>query len=64
MADPIKIEVEIDTVDNTDPELSKVTQNLKNMKIAADNANSSTKKASDTVSKFDKSDCRIREPNA
>lgn len=55
MADPIRIDIEIDTVDNTDPELSKVTQNLKNVKTAADNANSSTEKASNTVSKFDKS---------
>lgn len=55
MADPIRIDVEIETVDNTDPELSKVTKNLNNMKDAADKANSSTKKAGETVSKFDKS---------
>lgn len=55
MADPIRIDVEIETVDNTDPELSKVTKNLNNMKEAADKANSSTKKAGETVSKFDKS---------
>lgn len=54
MADPIRIDVEIETVDNTDPELSKVTQNLNKMTDAADKANSSTKKAGETVSKFDK----------
>lgn len=55
MAETVRIEIPIETVDNTDPELSKVTQNLNKMKDAADEANSSTKKAGETVSKFDKS---------
>lgn len=55
MAEAVRIEIPIETVDNTDPELSKVTQNLNKMKDAADKANSSTKKAGETVSKFDKS---------
>lgn len=55
MAETVRIEIPIETVDNTDPELSKVTQNLNKMKDAADKANSSTKKARETVSKFDKS---------
>lgn len=55
MAETVRIEIPIETVDNTDPELSKVTQNLNKMKDAADKANSSTKKAGETVSKFDKS---------
>lgn len=55
MAETVRIEILIETVDNTDPELSKVTQNLNKMKDAADKANSSTKKAGETVSKFDKS---------
>lgn len=55
MAETVRIEIPIETVDNTDPELSKVTQNLNKMKDAADKANSSTKKAVETVSKFDKS---------
>ena len=55
MAETVRIEIPIETVDNTDPELSKVTKNLNKMKDAADKANSSTKKAGETVSKFDKS---------
>lgn len=55
MAETVRIEIPIETVDNTDPELSKVTQNLNKMKDTADKANSSTKKAGETVSKFDKS---------
>lgn len=55
MAETVRIEIPIETVDNTDPELSKVTQNLNKMKDAAEKANSSTKKAGETVSKFDKS---------
>lgn len=55
MAETVRIEIPIETVDNTDPELSKVTQNLNKMKDAADKANSSTKKAGEAVSKFDKS---------
>lgn len=55
MAETVRIEIPIETVDNTDPELSKVTQNLNKMKDAADKANSSTKKAGETVLKFDKS---------
>ena len=55
MAETVRIEIPIETVDNTDPELSKVTQNLNKMKDAADKANSSTKKAGETVSKFNKS---------
>lgn len=55
LAETLRIEIPIETVDNTDPELSKVTQNLNKMKDAADKANSSTKKAGETVSKFDKS---------
>ena len=55
MAETVRIEIPIETVDNTDPELSKVTQNLNKMKDAADKANSSTKKAGETVSKFDQS---------
>ena len=55
LAEILRIEIPIETVDNTDPELSKVTQNLNKMKDAADKANSSTKKAGETVSKFDKS---------
>lgn len=55
MAETVRIEIPIETVDNTDPELSKVVQNLNKMKDAADKANTSTKRAGDTVSKFDKS---------
>lgn len=55
MAETVRIEIPIETVDHTDPELSKVTKNLQQMKTAADKASSATKKAGDTVSKFDQS---------
>lgn len=54
MAETIRIEIPIETIDNTDPELSNITKNFEKMKKAADNANSSAKKANQTVSQFDK----------
>lgn len=55
MAETMRIEIPIETVDNTDPELTQITKKLNNMEKAADSAASSTKKATETVSKFDKS---------
>lgn len=54
MAETLRIEIPIETVDNTDPGVSNATRKLEKMERAADSANSSVKKASDTVSKFDK----------
>lgn len=61
MAETVRIEIPIETVDNTDPELSTVTQKLNKMKDAADKASSSTKKAGEAVSKFDKSAQKTQE---
>lgn len=61
MADAIRIDLEIATVDNTDPELSKVTKNLNDMKKASENVNSSVKKAGDSVSKFGDSTTKATE---
>lgn len=61
MADAIRIDLEIATVDNTDPELSKVTKNLNDMKKASENVNSSVKKAGDSVSKFGDSTTKAAE---
>lgn len=54
MAETVRIEIPIETVDQTEPELSKVVQNFKKLETAANNANNSAKKASSTVSRFDK----------
>ena len=54
MAETVRIEIPIETIDNTDPELSNITKNFEKMEKAADNANSSAKKANSTVSQFDK----------
>lgn len=54
MAETVRIEIPIETVDQTEPELSKVVQNFKKLETAANNANNSAKKASSTVSQFDK----------
>ena len=54
MAETLRIEIPIETVDNTDPGVSDATKKFEKMERAANSANSSAKKASDTVSKFDK----------
>lgn len=54
MAETLRIEIPIETVDNTDPGVSNATKKFEKMERAADSANNSAKKASDTVSKFDK----------
>lgn len=54
MAETLRIEIPIETVDNTDPGVSNVTKKFEKMERAANSANNSAKKASDTVSKFDK----------
>lgn len=54
MAETLRIEIPIETIDNTDPELSNVTKNFEKMEKAADGANSAAKKANNTVTQFDK----------
>lgn len=54
MAETLRIEIPIETIDNTDPELSNVTKNFEKMEKAADGANSAANKANSTVTQFDK----------
>lgn len=54
MAETLRIEIPIETIDNTDPELSNVTKNFERMEKAAEGANSAAKKANSTVTQFDK----------
>lgn len=54
MAETLRIEIPIETIDNTDPELSNITKNFEKMEKAADGANSAAKKANSTVTQFDK----------
>lgn len=54
MAETVRIEIPIETVDNTDPELSNITKNLEKLGDAADTANAKAKKASNTVTQFDR----------
>lgn len=54
MAETIRIEIPIEAIDNTDPELSKVVKKLVDMKDSADGANNAAKKAGEAVSKFDR----------
>lgn len=55
MAETVRIEIPIETIDNTDPELSNITKSFEKMDKAADNAGNAAKKASKNVSQFDKS---------
>lgn len=54
MAETVRIEIPIETIDNTDPELSNVTKNFERMEKAAESANSAAKKANSTVTQFDR----------
>lgn len=55
MAETIRIEIPIETVDNTEPELSKINKKLKEMENIAKQAQSSVSKTTENVSKFDRS---------
>ncbi len=55
MAETVRIEIPIETVDNTEPELSKVNKKLKEMENVAKQAQSSVSKTTENVSKFDRS---------
>ena len=43
MAETVRIEIPIETIDNTDPELSNVTRNFERMEKAAESANGAAK---------------------
>ena len=52
MAETLRIEIPIETIDNTDPELSNITQNFERMERAANNADNASRRAENTVSQF------------
>lgn len=54
MAETLRIEIPIETVDNTDPELSNISKKFEKLEKAADNAGNSARKAEGRVSQFDK----------
>lgn len=54
MAETVRIEIPIETIDNTDPDLSNVTRNFERMEKAAESANGAAKKANSTVTQFDR----------
>lgn len=54
-AETVRIEIPIETLDKTEPGISNVTRKFEKMGKAADTASNSASKASQTVSKFDKS---------
>ena len=54
MAETLRIEIPIETIDKTDPELSNVTKKFERMETAAESANSSARKANTTVTQFDR----------
>lgn len=54
MAETLRIEIPIETVDNTDPELSNIIRNLDNLARRAENANDAARRAGNTVSQFDR----------
>lgn len=53
MAETIRIEIPIETIDNTDPALSNATKKLDKFSDSADKAGKSVDKTRDYVSKFD-----------
>lgn len=54
MAETIRIEIPISTIDNTDPALSNVIRNLGRMADSAERAGSSTQRANQRVTEFDR----------
>ena len=53
-AETLRIEIPIETIDNTDPELSTIILNFKRMEKAAKEADGAAKKADGTVTQFDR----------
>ena len=54
MAETIRIEIPISTVDNTEPALSNVTRNLGRMADSVERAGNSTQRANQRVTEFDR----------
>lgn len=54
MAETLRIEIPIETIDNTDPEISGITLKFERMERAANDADNASKKAGNTVSQFDR----------
>lgn len=54
MAETIRIEIPISTVDNTEPALSNITRNLGRMADSAERAGNSTQRANQRVTEFDR----------
>lgn len=54
MAETVRIEIPIETLDHTGPGLSNATKNFERMEKAAEGVNKSAKKAGSTVSQFDR----------
>ena len=54
MAETVRIEIPIETIDNTDPELSNVTRNFERMEKAAESAKGAAKKAKSTETQIDR----------
>ena len=52
-AETVRIEIDIETVDNTDPEVSNIEKKFARMGDAADKAGRSVQEAGNRVSKFD-----------
>ena len=59
MAETLRIEIPIETVDNTDPGVSNATKKFEKMERAANSANSSAKKAS---AQFPSLTSKLRKP--
>lgn len=55
MAETVRIEIPIETIDKTDPGLTNIANNLKKVEKAANSAKRSAQDASTYVSKFDRS---------
>lgn len=55
MAETVRIEIPIETIDETEPDLSNITKKLDKMSSAVTKAGSSSERAREKVSKFDKS---------
>ncbi|RKJ46564.1 phage tail tape measure protein [bacterium 1XD8-76] len=54
MAEALRIEIPIETIDNTEPELSNVTKKVGKLGAEADKAGQKAKKSSEYVSEFDR----------
>ena len=54
MAETLRIEIPIETVDETEPELSNLIRKMGRLEEAADRAGNSSQRAGERVSQFDR----------